>query len=158
MKFGFDLYQPEEPPFLSHSALFFFPACFADEELPLDADGAEILSETFKILSLKEIKLQVMSGSTGGAGEEEPEENIATMTKAVMQAAQKKVVSQVSASDHVFFYKLVFVLYLNSNYWLWNASQNPWFGFVAVLGDICLLIIHFLCFMFSNHLKNTINQ
>ncbi|KAJ4948743.1 hypothetical protein JOQ06_020266 [Pogonophryne albipinna] len=43
-------------------------ACFADDELPLDADGADILSETFRILSLKEMKLQ---------------------------AAQKKVVSQV---------------------------------------------------------------
>ncbi|XP_017277136.1 condensin-2 complex subunit D3 isoform X2 [Kryptolebias marmoratus] len=71
-------------------------ACFADEELPLDADGAEILSETFNILSLKEMKLQAISAPAGGAGGEEPEEeNMATMTKAVMQAAQKKVVSQV---------------------------------------------------------------
>ncbi|XP_037530246.1 condensin-2 complex subunit D3 [Nematolebias whitei] len=71
-------------------------ACFADEELPLDSDGAEILSETFKILSLKEIKLQAISATAGGAGGEEPEEeNMAAMTKAVMQAAQKKVVSQV---------------------------------------------------------------
>lgn len=102
MKFGFDLYQPEENLFFFF-VFFFFPACFADEELPLDVDGAEILSETFKILSLKEIKLQVISGSAGSTGEEEAEENVATMTKAVMQAAQKKVVTQVSASDHVFF-------------------------------------------------------
>uniref|UniRef100_A0A3P9HQG6 Non-SMC condensin II complex subunit D3 n=1 Tax=Oryzias latipes TaxID=8090 RepID=A0A3P9HQG6_ORYLA len=66
-------------------------ACFADEDLPLDADGAEILSETFKILSLKEMKLQaVTAGGTGG--EELEEEN---MAKAVLQAAQKKVLSQV---------------------------------------------------------------
>ncbi|KAM9344578.1 condensin-2 complex subunit D3 [Symphorus nematophorus] len=70
-------------------------ACFADEELPLDADGAEILSETFNVLSLKEMKLQAISNAAAGAAEEDPEENMATMAKAVMQAAQKKVVSQV---------------------------------------------------------------
>ncbi|XP_036980701.1 condensin-2 complex subunit D3 [Acanthopagrus latus] len=71
-------------------------ACFADEELPLDADGAAILSETFKILSLKEMKLQAISAGAGGpAGEEPEEENMANMAKAVIQAAQKKVVSQV---------------------------------------------------------------
>lgn len=72
--------------------------CFADEDLPLDADGAEILSETFNVLSLKEMKLQAISNAAGGAAGEEPdeEERIATMTKAVLQAAQKKVVSQVS--------------------------------------------------------------
>lgn len=71
-------------------------ACFVDEELPLDADGAEILSETFSILSLKEMKLKAISAAAGGAAGEEPEEeNMATMTKAVLQAAQKKVVSQV---------------------------------------------------------------
>lgn len=76
--------------------LFSLPACFADEELPLDTDGAEILGETFNILSLKEMKLQAIS-STAGAGEEpEEEERMATMAKSVLQAAQKKVVSQVS--------------------------------------------------------------
>uniref|UniRef100_A0A3Q4HSH9 Non-SMC condensin II complex, subunit D3 n=1 Tax=Neolamprologus brichardi TaxID=32507 RepID=A0A3Q4HSH9_NEOBR len=71
-------------------------ACFADEELPLDADGANILSETFNILGLKEFKLQTISSSAGAAaGEEAEEENMATMAKAVLQAAQKKVVSQV---------------------------------------------------------------
>uniref|UniRef100_A0A665TIX4 Non-SMC condensin II complex, subunit D3 n=1 Tax=Echeneis naucrates TaxID=173247 RepID=A0A665TIX4_ECHNA len=71
-------------------------ACFADEELPLDTDGAEILSETFNILSLKEMKLQAMSAPADTpAGEEPEEDNMATMAKAVLQAAQKKVVSQV---------------------------------------------------------------
>ncbi|XP_034021265.1 condensin-2 complex subunit D3-like [Thalassophryne amazonica] len=71
-------------------------ACFADEELPLDADGAEILSETFSVLSLKEMKLQAISSSQGGAAAEEPEEeNMAAIAKAVLQVAQKKVVSQV---------------------------------------------------------------
>lgn len=63
----------------------------------MDADGAEILSETFNILSLKEMKLQAISTPAGGASGEEPEEeNMATMAKVVLQAAQKKVVSQVS--------------------------------------------------------------
>lgn len=76
---------------------FPIPACFADEELPLDADGVEILSETFNILSLKEMKLQAISTPAGGAtGDDPEEENMATMAKAVLQAAQKKVVSQVS--------------------------------------------------------------
>ncbi|XP_041646222.1 condensin-2 complex subunit D3 isoform X2 [Cheilinus undulatus] len=71
-------------------------ACFADEELPLDPEGAEILSETFNIMSLKEMKLQAVSMPAGGATEEEPEEqNMANMAKAVLQAAQRKVVSQV---------------------------------------------------------------
>ncbi|CAN9500131.1 unnamed protein product [Ophioblennius macclurei] len=71
-------------------------ACFADEELLLDADGAEILSETFKILSLKEMKLQAVFGPAGGAaGEDTEEENVPNMAKAVLQVAQKKVVSQV---------------------------------------------------------------
>lgn len=76
---------------------FPIPACFADEELPLDADGAAILSETFNILSLKEMKLQAISAPAGSAAGEEPEEeNMATMAKVVLQAARKKVVSQVS--------------------------------------------------------------
>ncbi|KAM4603913.1 condensin-2 complex subunit D3 [Polymixia lowei] len=72
-------------------------ACFADAELPLDSDGADILAETFSVLSLKEMKLQAISSPAGGATGEEPEEeeNMATMAKAVLQAAHKKVVSQV---------------------------------------------------------------
>lgn len=76
------------------------PACFADEELPLDQDGAEILSETFSILSLKEMKLQSGSSaaaSGANAGEEGDEDGgIATLTNKVLQAAQKKLVQQVS--------------------------------------------------------------
>lgn len=49
-------------------------------------------------MSLKEMKLQAVSSTTGGTAGEEPEEEekMATMAKAVLQAAQKKVVSQVS--------------------------------------------------------------
>lgn len=76
--------------------LFHILASFADEELPLDGDGAEILSETLGILSLKEIKLQTIFNAAGGAAGEEPEEeDVAIMAKAVLQTAQKRVVSQV---------------------------------------------------------------
>ncbi|CAB1460542.1 unnamed protein product [Pleuronectes platessa] len=75
-------------------------ACFVDEELPLDADGAVMLSETFNILSLKEMKLQAISAPPGiMAGGETEEENMATMAKAALQAAQKKVVSQAKDSE-----------------------------------------------------------
>lgn len=91
--------------FLISTSIFFFffriPACFADEELPLDHDGAEILSETFSILSLKEMKLQAgSSAAAGGAAAEDGDEDggIATLTKKVLQAAQKKLVQQVGGS------------------------------------------------------------
>ncbi|XP_061692445.1 condensin-2 complex subunit D3 isoform X2 [Syngnathoides biaculeatus] len=71
-------------------------ACFAVEELPLDADGTNILSETFNILTLKEMKLQVTSPTLGSAvGEEQEEGNMATMAKAVLQAVQNNMASQV---------------------------------------------------------------
>ncbi|CAG6018121.1 unnamed protein product [Menidia menidia] len=77
-------------------------ACFADEELPLDADGAEILSETFSLLSLKEMKLQTTTTPADGpTAEEQGEENMATMAKAVLEAAKRKVVSQVQKKTFI---------------------------------------------------------
>uniref|UniRef100_A0A8C8GSX4 Condensin-2 complex subunit D3 n=1 Tax=Oncorhynchus tshawytscha TaxID=74940 RepID=A0A8C8GSX4_ONCTS len=70
-------------------------ACFVDGELPLDGDGAVVLAETFGILSLKEIKLSALSGAVGAGGDEPQEDEQMAMAKAVMQVAQKKVVSQV---------------------------------------------------------------
>uniref|UniRef100_A0A8C8M017 Condensin-2 complex subunit D3 n=1 Tax=Oncorhynchus tshawytscha TaxID=74940 RepID=A0A8C8M017_ONCTS len=63
--------------------------------LPLDGDGAVVLAETFGILSLKEIKLSALSGAVGAGGDEPQEDEQMAMAKAVMQVAQKKVVSQV---------------------------------------------------------------
>ncbi|XP_068184281.1 condensin-2 complex subunit D3 isoform X2 [Antennarius striatus] len=65
--------------------------CFADEELPLDEGGAELLSETFRVLSLEEMKLRVMCA----AGAEPEEDNAVAMATAVKQAAHRKVVTQV---------------------------------------------------------------
>uniref|UniRef100_A0A3B1JDT2 Condensin-2 complex subunit D3 n=1 Tax=Astyanax mexicanus TaxID=7994 RepID=A0A3B1JDT2_ASTMX len=47
-------------------------ALFVDSELPLDADGAELLADVFDVLSLKEIKLTAISGS---AHADEPPED-----------------------------------------------------------------------------------
>lgn len=55
------------------------------------------MSETFSILSLKEMKLQAGSSAAAAAGEDEDEDgSTATLTKKVLQAAQKKLVQQVS--------------------------------------------------------------
>lgn len=64
-----------------------------DEVLPLDLEGNELLSDTFAVLSCKEIKLSSMRSK--------PEEDIQAdedemaMANAVMQVAQKKLISQV---------------------------------------------------------------
>lgn len=67
------------------------PASFVDSELPLDSQGSELLADTFDILSLKEMKLTAISGQAA----EEPQEDEMAMAKAVLQVAQKKLVSQV---------------------------------------------------------------
>ncbi|XP_077468877.1 condensin-2 complex subunit D3 [Stigmatopora argus] len=79
---------------ISHRISQHVLACFADEELPLDADGSDILSETFHILTLKEMKLQAMFQPLT-SGDEQEEANMATMAKVVLQTAQNKVASQV---------------------------------------------------------------
>ncbi|XP_016136259.1 condensin-2 complex subunit D3-like [Sinocyclocheilus grahami] len=71
---------------------------FVDSELPLDSDSSELLSDTFDILSLKEMKLTAMSGPAAG---EEPQEDEMAMAKAVLQVAQKKLVSQVQKRNFV---------------------------------------------------------
>lgn len=73
-------------------------ASFVDSELPLDSEGSELLADTFDILSLKEMKLTAMSGPAAG---EEPQEDEMAMAKAVLQVAQKKLVSQVQKRNFV---------------------------------------------------------
>ncbi|XP_053819311.1 condensin-2 complex subunit D3 isoform X3 [Vidua chalybeata] len=80
---------------ISHSIL----ACFVDEVLPLDLEGNELLSDTFAVLSCKEIKLSSMRSK--------PEEDIQAdedemaMANAVMQVAQKKLISQVQKKNFI---------------------------------------------------------
>ncbi|KAF4118849.1 condensin-2 complex subunit D3 [Onychostoma macrolepis] len=73
-------------------------ASFVDSELPLDSEGSELLADTFDILSLKEMKLTSMSSPAAG---EEPQEDEMAMAKAVLQVAQKKLVSQVQKRNFV---------------------------------------------------------
>uniref|UniRef100_A0A4W4G7Q2 Condensin-2 complex subunit D3 n=1 Tax=Electrophorus electricus TaxID=8005 RepID=A0A4W4G7Q2_ELEEL len=70
-------------------------ACFVDSELPLDLEGADLLADVFDVLSLKEMKLTVMSGPS--PGDDTPEDEMAA-AKAVLQ---KKLVSQVQKKNFV---------------------------------------------------------
>ncbi|XP_048839839.1 condensin-2 complex subunit D3 isoform X1 [Brienomyrus brachyistius] len=74
-------------------------ANFVDGILPLDAEGAEILSDAFDVLSLKEIKLSAMR-SPVERDEQQDDEQLA-MANAVMQVAQKKLISQVQKKNFI---------------------------------------------------------
>ncbi|KAJ8347580.1 hypothetical protein SKAU_G00261690 [Synaphobranchus kaupii] len=72
---------------------------FVDGILPLDSEGCELLSDTFEVLSLKEMKLSAMRGS---ADQDEPEEDDEmAMANAVMQVAQKRLISQVQKRNFI---------------------------------------------------------
>lgn len=65
-----------------------------DNVLPLDLEASELLSDTFAVLSCKEIKLSTMRSKPDE--DTQPEEDEMAMANAVMQVAQKKLISQVS--------------------------------------------------------------
>ncbi|XP_067910020.1 condensin-2 complex subunit D3 isoform X2 [Heterodontus francisci] len=73
-------------------------ACFVDGVLPLDMEANELLSDTFVVMSCKEIKLSSMR--TKPADEAEVDDEMA-MANAVMQAAQKKLISQVQKKNFI---------------------------------------------------------
>ncbi|NXG74102.1 CNDD3 protein, partial [Baryphthengus martii] len=80
---------------ISHSIL----ACFVDMILPLDLEASELLSDTFAVLSCKEIKLSTMRSKPD---EDIPaDEDEMAMANAVMQVAQKKLISQVQKKNFV---------------------------------------------------------
>ncbi|KAJ8267094.1 hypothetical protein GJAV_G00138310, partial [Gymnothorax javanicus] len=74
-------------------------ACFVDDVLPLDSEGCELLSDTFEVLSLKEIKLSAMRNSSEVNEPDEGDE--VAMANAVMQVAQKKLISQVQKKNFI---------------------------------------------------------
>ncbi|NXP11351.1 CNDD3 protein, partial [Thinocorus orbignyianus] len=80
---------------ISHCIL----ACFVDHILPLDLEASELLSDTFAVLSCKEIKLSTMRSKP----EEDilPDEDELAMANAVMQVAQKKLISQVQKKNFI---------------------------------------------------------
>ncbi|XP_063211320.1 condensin-2 complex subunit D3 isoform X3 [Chroicocephalus ridibundus] len=80
---------------ISHSIL----ACFVDNVLPLDLEASELLSDTFAVLSCKEIKLSTMRSKPDEDGQ--PDEDEMAMANAVMQVAQKKLISQVQKKNFI---------------------------------------------------------
>ncbi|NXJ10790.1 CNDD3 protein, partial [Odontophorus gujanensis] len=80
---------------ISHSVL----ACFVDGVLPLDLEASELLSDTFAILSCKEIKLSTMRSKPDE--DIQPDEDEMAIANAVMQAAQKKLISQVQKKNFI---------------------------------------------------------
>lgn len=73
-------------------------ASFADGILPLDMEASELLSDTFEVLSSKEIKLLAMRSKADK--DLLMEEDDTALASAVMQEAQKRLISQVSVSFH----------------------------------------------------------
>lgn len=71
------------------------PACFADGDLPLDMEASELLSDTFEVLSSKEIRLQALRPRADR--EQLGEEEELAPVRAALQESQKKLLSQASA-------------------------------------------------------------
>uniref|UniRef100_A0A8C5EYC1 Condensin-2 complex subunit D3 n=1 Tax=Gopherus evgoodei TaxID=1825980 RepID=A0A8C5EYC1_9SAUR len=73
--------------------------CFVDGILPLDMEANELLSDTFEVLRCKEIKLSAMRSKHDE--DIQPVEDEMDMANAVMQAAQKKLISQVQKKNFI---------------------------------------------------------
>ncbi|KAM6238226.1 condensin-2 complex subunit D3 [Porphyrio hochstetteri] len=80
---------------ISHNVL----VCFVDMVLPLDLEASELLSDTFAVLSCKEIKLSTMRSKP--SEDSQPDEDELAMANAVMQVAQKKLISQVQKKNFI---------------------------------------------------------
>ncbi|KAM4828187.1 condensin-2 complex subunit D3 isoform 2-T2 [Thomomys bottae] len=74
-------------------------ACFADGILPLDMEASELLSDTFDVLSSKEIKLLAMR--TKPSKDLLMEEDDVALANVVMQEAQIKLISQVQKRNFI---------------------------------------------------------
>ncbi|XP_075046453.1 condensin-2 complex subunit D3 [Mixophyes fleayi] len=73
-------------------------ACFVDGGLPIDMEASELLSDIFEIMSSKEIKLSTMRSKPD---EDIGEDDEMAMANAVMQVAQKKLISQVQKKNFI---------------------------------------------------------
>ncbi|XP_059041430.1 condensin-2 complex subunit D3 isoform X2 [Mustela lutreola] len=74
-------------------------ASFADGILPLDMEASELLSDTFEVLSSKEIKLLAMRSKADK--DLLLEEDDTALASAVMQEAQKRLISQVQKKNFI---------------------------------------------------------
>ncbi|KAM6173588.1 condensin-2 complex subunit D3 [Erethizon dorsatum] len=75
-------------------------ACFADGVLPLDMEASELLSDTFEVLSSKEIKLLAMRAKPDKDLLLLEEDEVA-LANVVMQEAQKQLISQVQKRNFI---------------------------------------------------------
>ncbi|XP_075695361.1 condensin-2 complex subunit D3 [Rhinoderma darwinii] len=75
-------------------------ACFVDGLLPIDMEANELLSDIFEIMSCKEIKLSAMRSKPGEDVGGDDDDDMA-MANAVMQVAQKKLISQVQKKNFI---------------------------------------------------------
>ncbi|XP_030077819.1 condensin-2 complex subunit D3 isoform X2 [Microcaecilia unicolor] len=75
-------------------------ACFVDGILPLDMEANDLLSDTFEVLSCKEIKLSAMRSKLSEDIQPDDDDEMA-MANAVMQVAQKKLISQVQKKNFI---------------------------------------------------------
>ncbi|XP_021062241.1 condensin-2 complex subunit D3 [Mus pahari] len=73
-------------------------ACFTDGILPVDMEASELLSDTFDVLSSKEIKLLAMRAQTS---KDLLEEDDMALANVVMQEAQMKIISQVQKRNFI---------------------------------------------------------
>lgn len=73
-------------------------ACFTDGILPVDMEASELLSDTFDVLSSKEIKLLAMRAQTS---KDLLEEDDVALANVVMQEAQMKIISQVQKRNFI---------------------------------------------------------
>ncbi|KAL1782413.1 condensin-2 complex subunit D3 isoform X1 [Sigmodon hispidus] len=73
-------------------------ACFTDSILPLDMEASDLLSDTFDVLSSKEIKLLAMRAQTS---KDLLEEDDMALANVVMQEAQMKIISQVQKKNFI---------------------------------------------------------
>nr|XP_028564487.1 condensin-2 complex subunit D3 [Podarcis muralis] len=74
-------------------------ACFVDRALPLDLEASALLSDTFEVLSCKEIKLSAMKSRP--EDDIEPDEDQLAIANAVVRVAQKKMISQVQKRNFI---------------------------------------------------------
>ncbi|XP_028619764.1 condensin-2 complex subunit D3 [Grammomys surdaster] len=73
-------------------------ACFTDGILPVDMEASELLSDTFDVLSSKEIKLLAMRAQTS---KDLLEEDDVALANVVMQEAHMKIISQVQKRNFI---------------------------------------------------------
>ncbi|XP_064327032.1 condensin-2 complex subunit D3 [Phalacrocorax carbo] len=98
-KFLLDHFTDEQRFNITTRISYSILACFVDKVLPLDLEASDLLSDTFAVLSCKEIKLSTMRSKPNE--DIQPDDDEMAMASAVMQVAQKKLISQVQKKNFI---------------------------------------------------------